>query len=1230
MKPIRRKWRACSQNTLTFYSEQGETAFALDNAAMSSKGETTPRARYDFRQYIAGAAIRSAAAISCSVAVLLLIAVHWYRPGRVIAEIDLFPNYSPLTLLQKTLFAWSHATSPFGSFDLPTFTTYYAIQHLLTALTNPGLAQILSFWIMLACGWTGVFILCRSLRLGATASLCAAWTYVLNPYEQFLVPWITGSAFAAALPWIFWMLHKGAAEEKSRPRVTALAALSAFTVLPWVASTPQLFFELVVLALVWTAFLSGRAEKNFLRWAGWSAAACAVAAGWWLVPEGFALFGNTIGHATQTASVSWSFANSSLANNLRFVNVWTWSYPFYIPYANGYDANILTYAAGFFGIIALCIALFLKRTSSLPLVRFFAALALAGIFIAKGPHPPLEQINALIYKIPGFFLLIEAGGLTVAALLSLCVVLALLIKNANRVARTLLLAATVVAAFASASPMINGLLFSGRSEGGPVNSYISLPGSWRDAATYLNSAKSNGSVLVLPADRAYQTRYTWGYEGVDLLPAELLHAPSLLLGPSLDYLVNPQLESIKSTLRDMVREKSDALAPVLRQLGIQYVLCRGDVAAPLDVRSDCHVRFLARHYPVKRFGALAVYDLGTADGDFSLDTAYLTGTYTHDVGAGEFVALRERLNDQPRVAATLQPSRAAPRLSIESETLCEHTCVRRPLASAAFSIGSLPSMIHLFGANKFTIAFDQPQPQQTLANLNQIAPLAPASYHDRILFAVIGIIAVDGNDRIVYVYNPAMAAVQSTISISVHLRRGADVRCISAALNSPYVQIAGEPRYTLSDCSLRSKRTALFAGVNLYPGLSALRIHAPLARLDADDIRFIPGVGSLQSVPQRAVILSALNTHAMVPAVAATVSTANAPTLSITPANLRPDVNFGQVLRLRFQGRTYSCFVPGSGPVAIQDAARQCFLQNGISFNATDTEFERADADYSLAAGSLYPAARMAVLAQASLTASAAPFRPIFSSDLAGTLPRQVPQGSVIDLHVTNPDLRRMRVTIVSSCNGAEETRVFENAVPIQGALIDERFPVASGSCSLPVLRALHVDFPSAASKPIVNTSLLVPQPFVTVTGTTGISRIPIVPGRSFELPVRGDSVRLTPPSVDASVASLSRGTQRFSRVPLSSSTVFGFIRRVRVPAGARAALLVGRQSAHPTWFALGISPRAHVLRHTTVDGWRNAWWISGDRTVLIFNVVDLLEVLLAAAGFVVVLIAWGRSAWAK
>jgi hypothetical protein len=586
---------------------------------MSAAGALTESATSETPDRRRAIILWTVAICGLSVALIFAFVARWYRPGHEIASIDFIPEYDPFVGLAKSFFAWGTLDNPFGSFGSPAFATYFLIYGALSSIGSVALTQIFFFWLFMAVAWCGTFALCRRLQLSFPAAALAAWTFVLNPAEQFWQPFLTADAYAAVLPWVLWALHKAAFEPETRRAICAGFAVAVFLEISWLGATPQLLFELVLVTIAWALFVGRTAAAGYARWIGQTTVLCAIAASWWIVPVLFMLFGNRVTHATSAPSVTWAFANSSLLNNLRFIPMWFWLYPYYNPYAHGYDANAMIYAAGFWGAVMLAIGLSLRHARLASTITFFAAVALVGMFVTKGFHPPLEQINELIMRLPGFFLLEEPAGLMIVSLLAISVVTGIVIdeiawgpQEVRRFSRALssaLALVTVACALLSASPLLDGTIFSAQP-----NNYVSVPAYWRAAAAYVNAVHGEGSVLVLPPDSQYQAAYDWGYHAADALAIELFQRPVLQLGPAIGYVADPRYEAIKRKIEGMLIVQDENTVSTLRSLGVRFIVCRRDTidsrtTFPNDV---CFTRFLEKIVPSTRYGKLTVYDLGSA------------------------------------------------------------------------------------------------------------------------------------------------------------------------------------------------------------------------------------------------------------------------------------------------------------------------------------------------------------------------------------------------------------------------------------------------------------------------------------------------------------------------------------------------------------------------------------------------------------------------------------------
>ena len=107
-------------------------------------------------------------------------------------------------------------------------------------------------------------------------------------------------------------------------------------------------------------------------------------------------------------------------------------------------------------------------------------------------------------------------------------------------------------------------------------------------------------------------------------------------------------------------------------------------------------------------------------------------------------------------------------------------------------------------------------------------------------------------------------------------------------------------------------------------------------------------------------------------------------------------------------------------------------------------------------------------------------------------------------------------------------------------------------------------------------------------------------------------SVRIVGTASD--VSNLAIGTPPQGVAEADVPLVFHFNGIYVARCQAAPALIIARDSYHPTWFAFSLLPGVHVLPHFTADGWRNAWRVDRPGIFVALNGLVLFE-----AGFFIV-----------
>jgi hypothetical protein len=563
--------------------------------------------------------------VGLSQLVLLAIGLHWAQPPTGIAQIDLPPPFDPANLLHKTALAWNHVVSYAGSVDvLFSLVPYLVIEALLEKIAGLSVGQALLFVLPVMISWIGAYKCGRIIGLSTFAAFVAAWVFAFIPVRQQMIGvFLSAEVCTAALPWVFYWAMSAAREPARRKAAAVWLASIACVALAVVAVTPQLIVAVLIGLVAWL-FLCARFSPDaraYWRWAGVATTLAITTSLWWLVPIAISFLGVKILHATAPTDVAWTFARASLLNELRFCATWVWRFPEYNPWAVAFDGSPLLYASGFLAAAGVALSLIVTRGSARMVARFCAIVMLAMLFIAKGVHSPLAAVNEALFKLPGMFLLIEPYGLILVAALVAALACGLAVdairaryeSNGGRIASALLGAVFVCGVLANNLATITGAIFHEETNILP-DVHIALPDDWRSLSARLDATGEPGGVLVLPPDDFYQIDYTWGYHGVDFIPIEVLHRDVLMPGAPFNYTQAAAAASIDATVASLARQRSPLLKPLLRDLGVRYVVARDDVrfmhsAAP--ARSSYRAAF---GDAVGMFGALELYDLGPPNG----------------------------------------------------------------------------------------------------------------------------------------------------------------------------------------------------------------------------------------------------------------------------------------------------------------------------------------------------------------------------------------------------------------------------------------------------------------------------------------------------------------------------------------------------------------------------------------------------------------------------------------
>jgi hypothetical protein len=590
-------------------------------------------------------------ALPAAYAVLLLMCLHWVHPGAVIAQGDAPPIFDASTILGKLLNPWNPVSEYFGRLTSTfSFALFLALEVVLDKTIGASYAQAMLLFVILAAALEGMRRCALQLGCGPAPSLLAGVLYVFNPFSQItLWTFVTGNIMQAMVPWyLLWIIQGLRTEDRRRRQWLALVAItSTVAFMPLVAITPQLLVEFVLLLGLLAAIVIwalGLGSRSGLVWAFRTALLAALASLWWFLPELLAFVGVQSARAFAPTDNTWIFARSSILNALRHNPAWYWGQPSYYPFAAQYDSNPLMYAAGFAPYVLMLGALLLCKGPFLRLARGFTMLTCACVLIIKGVHEPLAGLDRAVLSLPVAFLFQESGGFSIVVLFCMILSAAVLFETLRRSERlrgawpAVAALTTVSAAFASLL-MLTGAIFPDFFTGVP-SKYVRIPKAYEAAERFIDGAPGPGGILMLPADDSYQSSYSWGYYGSDVFADVVFRRRVLIPSKPLGYIANRLQASVSQIILALMRDRSTRLGPLLHDIGIRFVVLRGDVLTDQQFRIDePTLRAALPGARIAAFGSLVAFDLGAGRPRVNAASRWIAGSYARLEGA-DIVELR--------------------------------------------------------------------------------------------------------------------------------------------------------------------------------------------------------------------------------------------------------------------------------------------------------------------------------------------------------------------------------------------------------------------------------------------------------------------------------------------------------------------------------------------------------------------------------------------------------------
>jgi len=559
----------------------------------------------------------------------------WFREGYIIARGDYFPSWMiPKKTLERDLYLWSSHNLGIAR-TWPTSLLYEVIWLLSETIgLEAGIIQILLQTFFLLGPGVSMYFLVRliypKLRFAPLGSsvfymfnffvvqsrlnIGMEWTYTFLPVLMiFLI-----RTFEASLKEDLAAVNKNACY---------FGLVSTLTLSFASANPPNIALVLIVLGVLLTHYFLRRQKVASLFKASFKLAiSFGLANLWWIIPilNSYVLSSSSFNPDVNVFSWSWTHSRASFLNIFLLNASWGWR-PEYSPYYNSYSNPILIVLMAVPFLLATAALLFKTRKSIFNAYIMIPCLIL--IFLAKGLHEPLSQLNLLLYSlIPSMTMFREpASKFTMALIPFLSLLIGYAVHyianikvskheltNLNKTAVLIFFSATfIIGAF----PLITNPIETKTSQI-PFSSYVRIPKYWQQATRWLDRQPGDYKILVTPADDHYQMPYTWGYFGTDEFLERLIQKPIVSNHYAYYYKTIPDVTlTFEQLYRAIKYNRTDEFKILLDLLNIKYILQRNDVQFNLTGRNIIapdEMRIFLTSQPyihlAQRFGELDIYE----------------------------------------------------------------------------------------------------------------------------------------------------------------------------------------------------------------------------------------------------------------------------------------------------------------------------------------------------------------------------------------------------------------------------------------------------------------------------------------------------------------------------------------------------------------------------------------------------------------------------------------------
>jgi len=564
-----------------------------------------------------------------------LVPLLWLRQGYIIAKGDYFPAwFEPWRTLNSDISLWSPHNmgnaNVMGSFILAEALWYsFRLPRL-----SVGFIQILfQVFAFMGAGLSMYYLSKTIYSEHKISAIISGIFYMFNFFvlrSRLVVGFVCTYAFLPLLMALLIKVIKPTQHETktANKNIIYFAIISTITFSLASTNPANVVIILLVLGITFLYYLiAQRNEIHLLLLKITKLIAISIPLNlWWTIPIlNYYFWSSSLTLNPQVSVTAWSWTQSRASFlNLFWLNGgWDWR-PEYVPYIDSYSNPILiilTFVPFFLAAAAL-----LFKANKFRFNAYIMLAILAFLFLAKGLHEPLSQLNLLLYTyIPGMTMFREPTSKFTMALMPF---LALLIGYAvhhiadikigkhkpTDLTKTIITAFFILAFVISTYPLVTNPIET-KTPQLPFSSYIKIPNYWYEAADWLNNQPEDYKILITPPDDFYSMPYTWGYYSTEEFLARFIQKPILLTYYS-PYRLNPDTAATLEYLgKTIIYNKTAEFKALLDLLNVRYILQRNDIQPNFTGRNiippeEMQAFFASQPYIrlAQKFGQLDIYE----------------------------------------------------------------------------------------------------------------------------------------------------------------------------------------------------------------------------------------------------------------------------------------------------------------------------------------------------------------------------------------------------------------------------------------------------------------------------------------------------------------------------------------------------------------------------------------------------------------------------------------------